>query len=207
MKNGFIYAFTDTFLNCLNKLNLVEFLKFIAKRLTKEQYKELENMNIAIDVYIVMKWVAIICFWYNSLNGLIYVLVTGYLIFTNLQTYFYYHVWSTRAVVNEQISIDRVRRRFVNLILAIGYSVVCYAYLYQVCYPSHFINWPSNFSPWLYSLHFSLTTAIKGSGNLAPVTNTALLIMTSQFVSTFIFLSIMLSRSVPQFTQKERERG
>ena len=96
-----------------------------------------------------------------------------------------------------------MRRRFVSLVIAIAFSVLCYAYLYQICYPSHFVNWPNNFTPWLSSMHFSLTNSIKGSGTLVPVTDIGLFVMTSQFISTYIFLAMMISRSIPQFTQKK----
>lgn len=200
--NGFLYPLFDALINCFNKMNLVEFFKFVARRLTKEKEKEQQNASIAIDVFMVVKWGVVICLWYNGINNLFCVLTTYYLIFMNLHTYFYYHVWDERAITNEQVSIERMRRRFISLILALAFSIVCYAYLYETYYQKHFINWPEIFSPWLSAIHFSLTNSIKGSGSLTPITNTALFLMTSQFVSSFVFLSMMLSRSIPQFSKK-----
>ncbi|WP_018703820.1 hypothetical protein [Anaeromusa acidaminophila] len=203
LKNGFIYYFINIILISFNKINLVELFKTIARSLVKETNKQIESQNIAIDIFIVSKWLFVFILWINYIDGYWYRLFTWYLIITNLHTYFYYHVWHIRAVTNEQVSPERMRRRFINLLLAIAFSVFSYAYLYQVCYSNHFEGWPENYSFWLTSLFFSLTNSVKGSGLLVPITEQGLLIMASQFATTYMFLAIMISRSVPQFDKKK----
>ncbi|SDF84678.1 hypothetical protein [Sporomusa acidovorans] len=206
MVNGFIIVCVEYLMRIMNKLSAVKLFKSLAKKVLKTNNREIElrNTNIIIDVYIVMKWFLICCFWSFGYNSNFCIAITIYLILNNLQIYFYHHIWSVRAITNEQISVDRMKRRFVNLILAIAYSVFCFGYLYEECFPTHYDGWPEKYNKFLTALYYSMSNAIKGAGVLTPNDNTGLIISVTQFVTTYIFLTMMVSKAVPQYTEKKK---
>jgi hypothetical protein len=203
MQNGFLYEIIVKIIVALNYLNLVELFKCVARRLTTVEENKKASINIAIDIFIVMKWVLIIIFWANQWSEYWYSFVAFYLIAFNLHTYFYYHIWEDRAITNVQISIERVKRRFVNLILAIAFSTVCYAYLYAVCFRDQF-TWAYGVSTNIAAIQYSMANIFGGSNDIVkPNTDIGEMILISQLIVTFLFITIIMSRSIPQFEVKE----
>jgi hypothetical protein len=93
---------------------------------------------------------------------------------------------------------DRIRRRFMNLILALTYSVFCFAYLYQIPYCEE-IDWGTKTSVSLYSIMFSFSNSLASNYfDIKPLSDTGNIICNIQLLITFFFATIILSRSIPQ---------
>jgi len=92
MENGFIFKIVDTITVSLNYLNLVELFKLVAGKLTPESSltaEKIKNCNIAIDIFIVVKWLLVVFLWANNITGSFWTVLTLYLIWSNYHTYFY----------------------------------------------------------------------------------------------------------------------
>lgn len=203
MANGFLYALFNCIVECFNSLNLVELFKMFSKKLTKDNSNVVSNCNIAIDIFMVCKWGIVGIFWYNDINNLWSILITTYLILTNVHTYFYYHAWEVRALADTAQSVDWSRRRLLSLLLALSYLIFCYSYLYAIVFNADY-KWPSEVSN-IQALHFSLTNALTGSGLLMPISNKGVFVMGTQFALTFIFVAVLLSR-VPKVKDQVGEQ-
>lgn len=198
MQNGFIISTVKEIINAFYYLNLVEFFKFIAKKLTPINSSQdiiIRNSNIAIDIFIILKWLFIFLIWKVGVDNTFMTFFVFYLIITNIYTYFYYHVW---LKVTQPLTYERNIRRFINLILAYSYSNFCYGYLYSVPYYSE-MNWTQGFNKdingLLFSIANSLTSSIEGVKILTTMGNW---ISVSQVSLSFFFISIILSKSIPQ---------
>ena len=193
--NGFIYEVVKVIINNLKYLNLVELFKAIAKKLKPNQADEYSK--IAIDIFIILKWTLI--FFLNSfkVNNPWVTIFVWYLISTNLYTYFYYHNWTDESLNTSNFDNDRIRRRFINLILAICFSNYSFSYLYKFPYSNEF-KWNSGKiigDSFIYSICNSITASYDA---VKPITNFANSISTIQIFISFIFLTIVISRSIPQ---------
>jgi hypothetical protein len=120
-----------------------------------------------------------------------------YLIATNIYSYFYYHIWTDDAQNTKEYDFDRMRRRFVNLILAIMFSAFSFAFLYRFPYYSEFV-WNSEMiagnAIW-FSISNSLAANYEVVKSQTEFGNTLTMI---QLILTFIFITIIISRSIPQ---------
>lgn len=206
MENGFIFKTVDTVTVSLNYLNLVEFFKFVARKLTPESSpttEKIKNCNIAIDIFIVMKWVLMIFLWVNNINSPFWTLLTLYLIWSNYHTYFYYHVWKTPSSITD---FDKSRRRFISLIVAIFFNVVSFGYLYSTSFAQDF-SWGNISNLPLNSLLFSISQSFfLGSSDVSPLTESGEVLTTVQSLITFIFIVIILAKSVPQGAEQKKEK-
>jgi hypothetical protein len=126
MTNGYIHRIATLIVTICYYTNLVEGFKWLLGKLTKD--KKRAYKNFAIDTFILLKWIFLILLWCFNAQSFLLTIVVSYLIWTNLFTYFYYHVWKTSKVDET----ERNQRRFVNLILAFTYSNVSFAYLYSL---------------------------------------------------------------------------
>lgn len=202
MNDGFIYPIVNFIVEKLDKVNLVELFKYIARWLNKDKtntLKERTYVRIAVDLFIVVKWLFIFIVWCFRISNSFTTLFVWYLIFSNLHTYFYRHIWCDDAFDNRFWDKERVRRRFVNLILAFSYSNVCFGYLYSVPFAKH-MDWGGNVSR-LHGLLFSMSNSVAANYNTVnPATDFGNYVAMVQLVVTFLFVSIILSRSVPQPT-------
>jgi len=198
---GFIYKAVNFLLHFLNNLNLVELFKFVAKKLNKsttDKEKVKAYARIGIDIFISLKWIFLLLLWKCSWHSPILSVIIWYLIITNLYSYFYNHIWTDEALDTSKFTNDRIRSRFLNLLLAVFYSTFCFAYLYQVVYPSEF-TWGDSGANTLYAIQFSFSNSVAANyGQVSPTTDSGNIVATIQLVITFIFVAIILSRSIPQ---------
>lgn len=192
MTHGYIYRISHILVTLAYYTNLVEGFKWLIGSLTNDKKRIFKNF--AIDTFIVIKWIFIGLIWICNIQSAFLTIVVAYLIWTNLFTYFYYHVWTISKIEET----ERNQRRFVNLILAFAYSNVSFAYLYSLPFKNSFVitsGFEGRFSFLLYSSYNSLFSDYKfievGSmcGSVLTIT---------QLTITFIFASILLSKSIPE---------
>lgn len=200
MRNGFIYVIIKFIIDKLCYLNLVEYFKKIGKWLNPDKgdrEKEATYTRVATDIFITMKWLFVILIWNvgcvsNWLNFIVW-----YLIVTNLFTYFFHHIWTNEALSTAHFTEDRIRRRFVNLLVALAFSDVSFAYLYRIPYASDF-DWVYSASN-LHSIWYSISNSLAANYEVVkPITGLGNSVAMIQLVITFIFVTIIISRSIPQ---------
>jgi hypothetical protein len=202
MQDGFIYELINVIVSSLNYLNIVQLFKFVAKKLTPTNSSEDEiiaNANIAIDIFIVLKWVFIIFLWLNDTTSPFWTLAVGYLIWSNLHTYFYHHLWKK----DKNLGYKKTRRRFMNLIQALVFSNIAFAYLYSSVFYNNFSWGFYSGDKYLGSVIYSfLQSFFIGSNNIYPVNSNGGLVSMIQVLVSFLFITVILSTSIP--TQKEK---
>lgn len=193
-KNGFIYLCLEIIVKILKKLNAVEWLKNFVCFITPN--KKIETIisckNLAIDFFIVFKWLITFLAFYYFNNRFLHILVI-YLIVFNIFTYFYYHVWN---ISSGNTSLARSRRRFISTVQAIFYNVFGYAYLYAVPFSGYF-NWDEKVSKIVSALNLSVSNTFLGSSNVTPNGEIGIVIMLTQYISTFVLITIILSTAFP----------
>lgn len=201
LKNGFIYEIIKSSFFGLNRLNLVELFKYAGRRLNprKQDNEWCEAYErTTTDIFILLKWMFVFIIWFNNFSSGFITFLVFYLLFFNLYTYFYFHIWKDTALKTDDYTKDRIRRRFINLLLALGFSTICFAYLYQVPYVTD-INWGTKIPAPLYSLLFSFSTSLAANySDVIPKTDSGNIICNLELFTTFIFVTIVLSRSLPQ---------
>jgi hypothetical protein len=191
MKNGFIHILSKKLISFFYYTNLVEWFKIGIGLISKTNDRILKNF--AIDLFIVLKWVLVIASWFYGINSLFLSVLIAYLIWTNVFTYFFYHVWE----LPPKIKKVRLQRRFVNLFIAMAFSNLSYAYLYQTTFKSHF-KVAQGFDRKLSFLNYSnFNSLFSDYSIIQPIDNTAYIITFSQLAITFIFVSIILSNTIP----------
>lgn len=199
MKNGPILVIAEKLVKVGYYTNLVELIKHIAAKVHEwigESHAPYLAKSVAIDLYIFLKWLAVAVLWFKGSDSLIAAIITVYLLWGNVFTYFYYHVWDAR----HSNDISWQRRRFTSLFQSIGFHVFGFAYLYRYFALSHF-KWEfavdgTMFGKDILSLMFSCLNLFgSGSTVAAPTTLMGLFLLTSQIVMTFIFLTLILSNT------------
>lgn len=201
MKNGILYIIYKFVLDKLDYLTIVYWFKFFASKLNPNKNNQNSKdaySRTATDIFIILKWIFLIVIIKSSLsNGFLTGLV-WYLIITNVYTYFLHHIWKDSALDTGAFEKDRIRRRFVNLILAVGFSDFCFAYLYKFPYFNEF-NWPQEKIYFLKSVWFSISNSLAANyDSVKPLTDIANNITMLQLIITFIFITIILGKSIPQ---------
>ncbi len=195
MRNGIIYQIANWVIENLKYLNLVELFKWFTKKCYPSD--TLLASRLGVDTFIIIKWIAVTILWYNSISNTLINYLIWYLIITNIYTYFYYHNW-TKDLKRRHFNLKRIKRRFLNLTLAIAFNVFCFAYLFAVPFVANF-QWASNSVIIKDSLLFSLANSITLDFPLVSATTEVghTLTLIETFIS-FIFLTIILSNSIPQ---------
>lgn len=201
MKNGIIFTIFKILIESLNYVSLVELFKYVAKKLLSDP-SDIQSVvsasRIGVDIFIIFKWIFIISAMNLEWNSTIVIYFVWYLIYSNLYTYFYYHVWSKEAMNTEDFEIDRIRRRFVTLMLSIGFSNLCFAYLYRIVYLSDF-EWSDKIPLNTKALWFSFANSLTANYEyVKPITQSGGEITLTQLIVSFIFLTIILGKSIPQ---------
>ncbi|MBE9468506.1 MAG: hypothetical protein IMY72_09355 [Bacteroidetes bacterium] len=195
MRNGILYTIFDWILEKLKFFNLVELFKYIAKRIYSKD--RILSSRLGVDLFIILKWLTVVSLWAFSVNNKFVDILIWYLIATNLYTYFYYHSW-TKDLEKGNFDLDRIKRRFFNLMLAISFNILCFAYLFAVPFSINF-QWSNillrNKDALFSSIANSLTVDFQA---MEPITNTGHALTLFETVITFIFLTIILSNSTPQ---------
>lgn len=195
MKSGLIYSIVDYIVENLQRLNLVELFKWAAKRLYPSN--EIVALRLGVDIFILLKWLTVIVFWINQVTSKFASLILWYLILTNLYTYFYHHTW-TKDLYKENFTLDRVKRRFIYLLLAILFNIFSFAYLIRHPFSENY-EWANQIATTKNALLISVAnslaicfdsvTATTQFGQALNITETA---------TMFVFLTIILSNSIPQ---------
>lgn len=198
LSNGLIYPLVDRTIRFLYYLNLVELFKYVAVLLVRSaENKRLTATRIATDVFILVKWSFLLIVFLGQQFSLMLNWTVWYLLITNVFTYFYYHTWCDDVQHRNKFDSHRVRRRFLNLGLSFLYSIFCFAYLYSVGHAAEFQN--SSNENILSSLLLSTATAFASDYSLIqPNTELGQFIIITQSAITFIYVSIILSNSIPQ---------
>lgn len=200
MHNGFIILIVSWMVRVLFAMNPAEWLKFHGIRLGRALNLFPDNTptsavaNLFVDVYIVLKWVTVALLLTFEVSALWAGFSVVYLLFFNLFGYFYYHAWGSAHVPVH--SRERDRRRFINFLQAIAFSVVGFAYVYLHLSPSHF-TWPNGLS---FSEALTLSAANSFTLSLDPYAAKDTLgkwLALSQVVNVFFFFVIFVGNSVP----------
>lgn len=208
MKTGFIYPAIDKLLNSLRYINLVELFKLVGRAFvrTKRSERSTAYERIAVDLFIVAKFVYITALLFTGSNNAITTAIVWYLLATNIYTYFYYHLWSSRVLKDKHFNIDRIKRRFLSLMLAIFYSIFGFAYLYKVPYVTEF-SWYCSEPTIIRSLLFSIYNSFAANyDRVKPATDTGFMLTIVQLLMMFVFLTIIISNSIPQITSNYKEK-
>lgn len=193
-RNCFIYLCLEKVVKVLKNLNAVEWLKnFVGFIISSKKIETIISYkNLAIDLFIVFKWLITFLAFYCFNNRLFHILIIYFVVF-NIFTYFYYHIWNTSF---SNTSVIRDRRRFINTIQAIFYNVFGFTYLYAVPFSGYF-NWDDKVSKIVSALNLSVSNTFLGSANVTPNGEIGIVIMLSQYFSTFILITIILSTAFP----------
>lgn len=193
---GFMYVIASVMIKTLWALNLVEWFKILFYQVCRLLHKNIckkASTNWAIDLFIVLKFILVFLFIFLPENP-VYLGIVLYLLIMNVFTYFYHHVWRKPS---DNCSHWQARR-FLTLMLAIAFNVLCYVYLYWNGL-SRFINWQSSApSTFLSVLQYSLSNTFLLPSPLSVNSAFGLYLQTTQQVISFIFLVIILSQSIPQ---------
>ncbi|MGL6578572.1 hypothetical protein ACSZOE_16115 [Aeromonas hydrophila] len=91
-----------------------------------------------------------------------------------------------------------------NTILAIAYYIFAYAYLFEVHYMQHF-QWADNIVSHSNSIYLSASNALTFSHDAFDAKDsTGRFLLLSQAINTFIFLTIIISNSIPNHFKEEQ---
>ncbi len=152
MKNGLIYILIDWLLEKLKYINLVELFKFIVKKMYNKD--TLLASRAGVDIFIFSKWATIIILWAFHVNSSLVNILIWYLICTNIYTYFYYHTW-TKELEKGFFDHAKIKRRFLNLMLAISFNIACFAYLFAIPFSTNY-QWTGQVSSTKDALHLEV---------------------------------------------------
>jgi hypothetical protein len=209
--NGIIYPLLEIIIKILQFLNIVEWLKKLSDYLTNQYfktrsnttrwYKVRRNRNVVIDIFIIVKFIFIILAMYKKYDNIWIQITVWYLLVSNVFTYFYYHLWYDDALLETHQTVHRVRRRFINLIISVIFMIGCYAYFYLIFIPDYFTTDKNN------EIVVSILNSICKSfaidfDDIKAKTTLGAIIEISQVVNTFIFITILLAKSLPKANQK-----
>lgn len=207
MKDGLIYILAKFVVDNLNRFNLVELFKKLgewANRDKNNDEKKRTYQRVAVDIFIILKWVFLLIIWRLHWVGLGWTIVIWYLLITNMHAYFYHHAWSDSALEGKYLDKHRVRRRFLNLFLALGFSDLCFAYLYRLPYVSHF-SWGDLSSAIPTSLHatwFSISNSFAANYDVVkPITDPGNTVAMVQLLMTFVFITVIISRAIESLSE------
>lgn len=202
MKTGFIYNIVCWVIKYLNYLNLVEVLKLVVTYFIDGKKKKTSASRLTVDIFILVKWLFIALLWINGTQNSIINIIVWYLIVTNLFTYFYHHTWSEKLKKN-QFDFHRIRRRYQNLLLSIAFNIFCFAYLFAEPFNSNF-SWEAGDPNFIDSVLFSCANSlITDYGPVLISSNIGSKLALFETITTFIFLTIILSNSIPQSKEQE----
>jgi hypothetical protein len=209
-RDGFIIILFGGIVRLLHTLSAVEWLKSgalaIARWRGQASTAEAKRTiaNLAIDVFVVAKWAFLVTAFACGLTSSIVFLLTGYLLFFNLFSYFYYHAWGSQFP-SHQLSEDalhkRDQRRLLSFLLAIAYSFLGFAYLYAFQFASHF-QWPpeaGRTDALLLSICNSFTLTYGGYQPLDPLSRSLLV---AQVLNMFVFITILVANSIPNLSRE-----
>ena len=200
MDHGIFLPIFEWWIGFLNKINCVEWFKNSATKIFKTNDTR-KVKRISIDVFILLKYLFLILLWVTGINNSIITFIIIYLLFMNFHTYFYYHLWDDRAISDRQVSIGRVKGRFITFTLAFIYNIISYGYLYAIPFQPKF-EWTADFPINTAAISMSFSKTVGGSFEyVKPLTDVGLILSASQIIVTFLFVAVLLSKSLPFFNE------
>ncbi len=216
MDNGIIYFLINKIIICLYYLNIVELIKILAKNivfyiyrnesLDEKRRKNRLVCNQVIDSFVLIKIIFVCYIWWMKIDNKIILGLIIYLLIMNTFTYFYHHLWDKGAILDKFLTFRRVRRRFIALFTSIFFMIITYGYLYYVPFLNEF-KWSDNTPSPLKSFLFSVSSSFSGSyENVTAKTEIGEYIKMSQVVMVFIFVTLILARSMPKGNESTVER-
>jgi hypothetical protein len=198
MKKGIIYICINAVIENIKYFNLVELPKYIFKKFFFSD--SITATRFAVDLFIILKWTFVMLLWYFNVKNQVINIAIFYLIFTNIYTYFYYHVW-TKDLENPFYDSERIKRRFLKLMLSIAFNVVAFAYLIAQPFSNNF-KWKNGYSELNDALFFSISNSLTTSyQNVSIITELGHSLSLIETVTSFIFLTIILANSIPQMKE------
>jgi hypothetical protein len=201
MNTGFLFQLLNSFLKLLRFINLVELFKFVGRILTPKNSSietKIKYSRTSVDIFILAKWIFVAVLILLKISNFGFVITVWYLLIANLYTYFYYHIWSSKMLADPHFDITRIKLRFQNLLFAIFFSVFGFAYFYYIPYSAAF-DWAGKMPSFVSSLWYSISNSLTASyDQVIPVTDTGNSISMIQLVIMFIFITIIISSSIPQ---------
>ncbi|MDA1711746.1 hypothetical protein, partial [Bacillus cereus group sp. m1-22] len=163
--------------------------------------KKRKARNIAIDIFICLKFAFIGILWHSQIENIYLTGITIYLLIMNSFIYFYYHVWEEGAIKGQFATIHRTRRKFINLFQSLFYMIISYAYLFQIPFKKEF-QWSSDITTSSKSLLFSLSNTFPLSyEGVKALTEIGQYFKASQILLSFLFIAIILTQSIPKANQ------
>jgi hypothetical protein len=189
MQNGFLYPIFKFIIDKLYYLNLVELFKFISKKTSRNGRV---SSSLAIDIYIVLKWLLVMFLWYTFQTSFICVFIVFYLLVMNFYTYFYYHFWKDSKIATKEI----FHKRFLNVVQSFSFSMLAFGFLIDVAFREYFQF--GNNSTFFTAIIFSLRNSLffYDSALIKPTNDIAHFILGLQNLNTFIFISVVVARSL-----------
>lgn len=202
-ENGLIVEFISYLISILYYGNIVNLFKRIAQGKHKFCPETIARVNIAIDLFVILKYVILVVLFAFHLTSWLFTALVVYLLFYNLYTYFYFHFWDSRLYASDRtVTEKKLKRRFINLIGAFVFSILCFAYLYRFPFSTNF-EFMVPFHLTINSLIFSVANSFFVDSNFIETKSLMGEVLVSmQYVSSFIFLSIILSRSLSEDIKK-----
>ena len=183
---GFIYPMFKILIKICYYTSVVEWLKYLFGKMFPRN--KIKAIHIAIDLYIVLKFAFVVIVWEQPQN---FNIAVWYLLFNNVFTYLYYHVWTPPFT----ISRESKQRRFVNFFLAFIYSSLCFAFLYD--------NMNTDFNTTLRgALMYSLSNSLGSGYDMQILTVKGQLITKVQIFISFIFLGVILANTIIPISAK-----
>ncbi|HFJ9457588.1 hypothetical protein B1R38_27030 [Bacillus cereus] len=191
-------------------LNIVEWVKKLSDYFTKLYFnshndqtkwiKVRRNRNIAIDIFILLKYLFILFILFNDINNMNIQMIVWYLIISNVFTYFYYHLWCEDALLDRHLTINRVRRKFINLFISIGFMMLSYVYLYYSQTPEHFTigNKHENNKYLIFFINSITRSFAINYDSLKSSDDIGVAIEISQVLNMFIFVTLIVAKSLPK---------
>ncbi|WP_309462035.1 hypothetical protein, partial [Bacillus paranthracis] len=210
--NGFIYPIINKMISLIFYINIVELIKWITVKIILFFNRHSTNVNlinrkkrkarnIAIDIFICLKFAFIGILWHSQIENIYLTGITIYLLIMNSFIYFYYHVWEEGAIKGQFATIHRTRRKFINLFQSLFYMIISYAYLFQIPFKKEF-QWSSDITTSSKSLLFSLSNTFPLSyEGVKALTEIGQYFKASQILLSFLFIAIILTQSIPKANQ------
>lgn len=203
VSNGILYELFDKICIVLKCLNLVELFKLVAASCGKDGEAKYRSI-VAIDIFMILKWLFLIILIVNAVQSSWAKWAVVYLLFMNLFTYFYYQVWGSSYDQFSTKADDN--RRFLNTLLAIGFYVVCYSYLY-FCHFYTGIQWSgeASFPSYWDALYLSISNSFSlvYGEQFMPLSSGVRMLFATQVVNTFLFFVIILTNAIPNHIKKD----
>jgi hypothetical protein len=197
MKDGLLYPIINFLITKIKFFNLVELYKLLLVKIFRKSNKLTIN-RIAIDSFIIFKWLFLIILMKFQINSWFITIIIWYLIYSNLYTYFYYHIWFNDTKNDHFNTPERIRRRFINLLTSIGFSNICFAYLYRFPYFQSF-QWSEKIPLTTKALWFSFANSLTANYEFVkPINKVGVDLTITQLIISFIFLTMILGNSIPK---------